>query len=385
MDTKIERAFVAAKILESVASAWFFGSYVLFLQGLGLDLLQANLLNTIFMGLSSVLDPFTGNWGDRIGQKRVYLIGLAAWSASHLLYFGATGFWGCALAEAVGAVGQASRSEALESWLRNHGDEKSTHKALTEGDYWAKLAVIPTALLGGIIGSRYGLQWPWLLSGTTGLMALLVIWWWLRRVPERPDGYVEDESDLQLWTIAKNAWKDPVLRRTFIVTALLYACFQPFNMFWQVVFKNALGTSEWLGSMWIGIALTSAIGSKLAGKWKINSKGLAIIIASVGIPMLLPQVRGNWMLLILIPFLLHEIGRSMWLPVLWSYTNRRIGSSVRTSVNSLRSSAGTTGAVAGLLVSGYLTKIISPTQVWAVSAGVLILIALWVGRWNHDS
>ncbi len=92
---------------------------------------------------------------------------------SHLIYFGATGFWGCALAEAVGAVGQASRSEALESWLRNHGDEKSTHRALTEGDYWSKLAVIPTAFLGGIIGSQYGLQWPWLLSGTTGLMALL--------------------------------------------------------------------------------------------------------------------------------------------------------------------------------------------------------------------
>jgi predicted MFS family arabinose efflux permease len=384
MDKRIGTAFVAAKILESVGMAWWFSTNVLFLQGLGLDLFQANLLNMMFMGLSSVLDPFTGNWGDRIGQKRIYLFGMLAWSVSHLIYWQATGFWGCAASEIVGAVGLACRSEALESWMRNHADETVTHKALTDGAYWARLAMIPTAVLGGFVGSRWGMEWPYFLSGVTGLLALVVIWLWLRFIPERPDGYEVDENNLKLWVIAKNAWRDPVLRKTFIVSAILFACFQPFNMFWQIVFKEASGSASWLGLLWIGIALASALGSKLAFGWKINSKGLALIIVSIGLPMLLPRVNGPWMILILIPFLFHEVGRSMWLPVLWTYTNRRISSSTRTSVNSLRSSAGTAGAVAGLLISGYLTKVVSPTTVWGISAIALLCVSLWVWRWNHE-
>ena len=80
MNNTIGRIFVWAKILESVGSAWFFASYILFLQSLGLSLLEANLLNTVYMTVSSLLDPFSGNWGDKIGQKRIYLIGLAFWS-----------------------------------------------------------------------------------------------------------------------------------------------------------------------------------------------------------------------------------------------------------------------------------------------------------------
>lgn len=384
MNKTTEKAFVVAKILESASAAWFFGTYILFLQGLGIDLFSASLLNTIFMGASSILDPFTGNLGDRIGQKRIYLFGLVMWSLSHIIYWMSGGFWGCAVAELVGAIGLASRSEALESWLRNHSTEEKTHKAMSQGAFYGRLATIPTAILGGIIGARWGLEWPWLVSGVTGIIAAVMIGIWLKDIPEKTAEHKPTEADLQIWSIAKDAWKDPILRRTFVLTALMFACFQPFNMFWPVIFRDATGQAQWLGSMWIGIALASALGSKLAEKWVINSKGLAWIVLSIGIPMLLTPIGGNWILLLLIPFVLHEIGRSMWLPILWSYTNRRISNHTRTSVNSLRSSAGTAGAVLGLLVSGSLTKLISPTQVWGVSAVVLILIAFWVYGWNHD-
>ncbi|MFZ2152785.1 MAG: MFS transporter [Microgenomates group bacterium] len=384
MKSKIGKVFVWAKVLENIGSAWFFASYILFLQSLGLSLWEASLLNTVYMSVSSLLDPFTGNLGDRIGQKRIYVIGLFFWSLSHLSYWMATGFWMCALSEAIGAIGHACISEALESWVKNHTTEEETHWALSQAGFWGKLAVIPTAILGGIVGSRFGLQWPWLLAGSTGMITLLMISWELRKYPEKSTTHVLSDSDLRLWTITKNAWKDPVMRRTFVVTAILFGCFQPFNMFWPVVFKTASGNSEWLGSIWTGIAVASAIGSKLAEKWKINSKGLAIIVLSIGIPMLITPIKGSWIWLILIPFLVHEAGRSMWLPVLWTYTNRRIANEVRTSVNSLRSSAGTVGATIGLLVSGMLTWWFSPVQVWAISASALIIVALWIWRWNHD-
>jgi MFS family permease len=380
----ISRTFVLVKILEDVGSAWTFSTYVLFLVGSGLSLFKVNMLNLIFMSTSSILDPFTGNLGDRIGQKKIYMAGLFFWGLGMLVYGSSSWFWIFAAAEVTAAVGHALMSEALESWLRNHTNEDVTHKALSTSAYWARLATIPTAILGGLIGARYGLQIPWFLSGITSLVVLGIVWRQLKKFPERSKTTEPTTSELNLWTITKNVWKEPTLRRSFITVALITATFQPFNMFWSVIFKEASGSSGWLGFLWMGIALASALGSFLAKKWKISTKSLALIIASIGLPMLLPLLAGNWVLFILVPFLFHEIGRSTWVPVLFSYTNRKIDSGVRTSVNSLRSSAGTMGAAAGLLVSGILTRWLPPIVVWGISAGILLEVALWVRRWNHD-
>lgn len=382
----IERTFVLVKILQNIGSAWTFSTYVLFLLGANLSLFQVNMLNLVYMSTTTILDPFTGNLGDRIGQKKIYMFGLFFWGIGMLVYGSSGLFWIFALAEGIAALGHALMSEALESWLRNHTSEETTHKALASSEYLVKLATIPTAVLGGLVGAKWGLHIPWILAGISSMVALLITWYYLRRFPEKSKTIeIALPSELNLWLITKKAWNEPVLRRSFIAVALITSTFQPFNMFWSVIFKEASGSTEWLGFLWMGIALASALGSFLAKKWKITSRGLALIIASIGIPMLLPLFAGkSWILFILVPFLFHEIGRSTWGPVLFSYTNRIIDPKVRTSVNSLRSSAGTFGAAVGLLVSGILTKWLSPISVWSISAVILIFVALWVRGWNHD-
>lgn len=385
MNRTIERTYVGAKVLESIATSWTFATYVLFLTGLGLPLFQVNLLNVVFMSISSLLDPFTGNLGDRVGQKRVYLGGLVFWGLGMFIYGNSRIFALCAIAEATAAIGHALSSEALESWLRNHTTEEVTHRTMSQAQFWGKLATIPAALLGGYLGSQMGMEWPWFFSFGTSLAAAGLVWWQLRRLPEKPEDNQEEEAvSLSLLTIAKNAWSDPVLKRAFVAVALLSASFQPFNMFWAPVFREASGKADWLGGLWMGIALTTALGSYLATKVKVSAKVLALIVGLIGMPMFLPLVRGNWIVLMMLPFLVHEIGRSMWAPILFTYTNRRIHHRVRTSVNSLRSSAGTIGAAVGLLVSGWLTFWLSPVQVWAVSATILLLTAIWIGHWNHE-
>jgi len=384
MENRMVRVFVLAKALERMATSWFFSTYVLFLQGIGLSLLEANLLNTIFMSISTVLDPFTGNWGDRIGQKKIYLFGILFWAMGNFTYGLARIFLVCATAEGLSAVGKAFISEALESWLRNQTNEEVTHKALSSSQFWTQIATVPSALLGGYIGSMWGLQWPWFFGAVTGLIVWVIVRWQLKDLPEKKEE-ISKMVDLNLWTITKEAWKDPVLRQCFIAVAGLSACFQPFNMFWTVVFKTVSGATGWLGSMWIGIALAGALGGFLAKKMKSSSKNLAIVIASIGLPMLIPIIPGFWILTSLTPFLVHEIGRTTWVPILFSYTNRRIKNEVRTSVNSLRSAAGTLGAAVGLAVSGALTTWVSPIQVWAISAVALIIIAIWIWGWNHEN
>lgn len=384
MNKEVVRVFVMAKVLERMASAWFFGTYILFLQGIGISLWEASVLNTVFMVTSAILDPFTGNWGDRIGQKKIYIAGLLLWALGNLTYGLAATFLICVVAEIISALGKAFISEALESWLRNNSSDEETHKAMAKSKSWGELSTIPTALLGGIIGARIGLSWPWFLAGITTILITVLVAWKLRKFPEKVVDRPEEKMDLGLWKIAKEAWAEPVLRRSFVAVALVFACYQPFNMFWPVVFKEASGQTEWLGGLWIGIAFTGVIGGAIAKSLKINARTMALIIASTGAPMLLPDIPGNWMVMIVVPFLAHEVGRSAWGPMLWTYTNRRIDSQVRTSVNSLRSSAGTLGAALGLIVSGGMTKWFSPTEVWAISGAMLLLIATWVWRWNHD-
>ena len=382
----IERTFVLVKILQEIGPAWTFSTYVLFLVGNSLSLFEVSMLNLIYMSISTLLDPFTGNIGDRIGQKKVYILGLFFWGLGMLVYGTSKNFGLFALAEGIAAIGNALMSEALESWLRNHSNEKRSHRAISTAAYRSRLASIPTAILGGIVGAKFGLRIPWILAGITSMVTMIIAWWYLRRYSDKLRKVeIVLPQELNLGLIAKNAWREPVLRRSFIAVALITSTIQPFNMFWSVIFKEASGNSEWLGFLWMGIALMSALGSFLAKKWKISSRGLALIIASIGIPMLLPLFAERyWIPFILVPFLFHEIGRSTWGPVLFSYTNRKIDSKVRTSVNSLRSSAGTFGAAIGLFVSGILTKWLSPISVWGVSAVMLILVALWVRGWNHD-
>lgn len=132
----IEKTFVLVKILQEIGPAWTFSTYVLFLIGNSLSLFEVSMLNLIYMTTSTLLDPFTGNLGDRIGQKKVYLSGLFFWGLGMLVYGFSKSFGFFALAEGIAAVGNALMSEALESWLRNHTDESRSHQKRNLAYYW---------------------------------------------------------------------------------------------------------------------------------------------------------------------------------------------------------------------------------------------------------
>jgi predicted MFS family arabinose efflux permease len=283
-----------------------------------------------------------------------------------------------ALAEGIAAIGHALISEAMECWLRNHTDEEITKRTRGKAQLWAKIATIPTAILGGLIGARYGLQWPWLLAGISSFLAFGLIWFLSRNVPEKPDN-CPNEPVPSVWSLTKVIAKDRRLRRVVILYALVAACVMPFNMFWQIVLRDAGGKTEWMGSVWTGVAVFSAIGAKLSTRVRDGLRTLAIPIILIGLPMAGTGFLTNmWVLLVL--FFSHEFGRGMWPLAVFNYSNRYIAPNVRSTVNSLRSASGTVGAACGLIVSGLLRKIFSPQEVWTISAVVLLLISVWTLR-----
>jgi len=142
------RAYLIANLIFNLASGWFFGIYTIFLtRKIGLDLAQANLVNVVFMTLSTLFDPYTGSLADKFGQKKVYIWGQVWWAAGMLVYGFANGFWLAILAESMAAIGHALMSQALETWLRNRLGEDLAHEAISF-EPSVRMANVPSAIAG---------------------------------------------------------------------------------------------------------------------------------------------------------------------------------------------------------------------------------------------
>lgn len=378
---RISRAFLIIKALQSLSAGWFFGTYVLFLLDHELTLLDANLLNAGFMTTNFLLDPFTGRLADRVGQKKVYVWGQVFFGFGMLFYGLGRTFPIFLLAEMVGAIGTALMSEALESWLRNNMSEKATHRILSRTSALASLATIPSAVLGSILGARLGFHWPWLMAALASVLTATTACTLLARLPESRLGSRGEESLLTIQHVIRQVWQSPPLRFTAVVTLFSAAAFQPLNMFWSPVFRQVSGSAWWLGIMWVGIALATAIGAYWAdGAWKkFNAASIAIVLLATGLPLAVAPVVSGSLPLIAV-FLMHEVGRGSLRPLLFTYSNRYIEDSNRSTTNSIRAAAQTLGGAIGLLASGFLTIVFSPLDIWGLSAIALILLALYAWR-----
>lgn len=380
MEKRIARTFVALTTLHHLASGWFAATYVLFLLDQDLTLFHANLLNVAFMSANVLLDPLTGNLADKIGQRRVHIIGEFFWGLGMLVYASGNSFGVFLLAELIAAAGNSLISGALDSWAHNNLGEATTHKAISQAGALAMLAGIPPAIAGSVVGSTFGFRLPWLLAGLTAMVVTAVAYLMLKPLPEgqhqhphskgKPPGVME-VIELTLWSRQ--------LRFTVIVTLVSAIAFQPFNMFWSPVMRDASGQAWWLGLVWAGIAVTAAVGSQLAGsrRMPLNGIGVATVLLTTGLPMLVTPLLHNQLVLLVAAFLAHEVGRGALRPVLFTYANRHIEDHYRSTANSVRSASMTMGAAIGLAVSGALTLWFAPTVIWGMSAGILILLALW--------
>lgn len=380
---RIVRTFLIITTFQGLAQGYFFSTYVRFLRDYGLSLTEANLLNMIFMTTSSFLDPPTGYLGDRIGQRKVYVMGLIFWALGMAFYGLGRDFWGFALAEFTGAIGSALISGALESWLNNVTSDEIASSAVSTKRALVSLAAIPTAVIGGWIGENFGMQYPWFLAAAHSAINAILAIWLLFKLPEG-NSRAENEVLPPLSQVLHNNLAVKELRFSLLVAFVAYAVFQPFNMFWAVVIDEATQYDEWLGLMWIGIATAIALGAYLANRKFVhpNTKGIAVALLIIGLPMVTVSLIPNLTFLIA-GYLTHEVGRGALDPLLFAYCQPFIANNARTTGNSIQGTAQKTGSLLGLLLSGVLVTQTSPLGVWGISASALIVLALYALRKNH--
>jgi hypothetical protein len=304
---------------------------------------------------------------------------------------------GFILAETILALGSACCSGVLASWARNYCDEKISHRAVSIAMGLGGIASIPTALLGSYVGEWFGLEKPWLLTGLSLTVSAAIVFWLIRDLPDSARSVSLNRFGRELLSQAytslketiegirqsfRASWKSEQLRFSIVVAFISAAAFQPINTFWSPVLKDAGGSFDWLRLMWVFIALAGSLGSVLAmGRWtSISSRGLALVLLISGVPLFLALKPQPW--LILVGIAVHEVGRGMLRPLLFSYSNLTITGTYRATFNSVRTSLWTLGAASGLMLPALLSLWFSVQVIWGISAMALTLLSFYAWKKN---
>lgn len=378
----ISQAYILVKAIQRGAFGWTITVYVLFLQAHGLSLYEANQVNSLYMAIGFLFDPFTGSLGDRFGHKKVYILGQAFWAAAMCFYgFSSTknGFY---FSETLAALGYALCSEALEAWYRNTVGVERAHGAISKSLVIGNLLTIPFAVLGGYLGAKYGLQYPWFVTCATFVLNTALCIGLLAKFPEttvsKKVHLMRDAREIwqNVYQSIKLLFMQKSMQWLGVALLLTVACFQPINMFWAPILEEMTGQSAWLGNVWVFVALFTSLGSWLAGKITQITKekiGLVILLISFSI---LPSGIFKSLGVVLGGFLFHEIGRGMITPLIGTYTNLYIPNSIRATASSAMSTLVMLGSLLGLQVFGFLTEIFHPLTVWTISATFLLIIGL---------
>lgn len=381
MTQKIIRNYAIFMLLEGLALSFFFGTYSLFLIEKGLSLLEVNLLNCSFMVAVFLFEIPTGVIADFFGRKKSVIIGLLIYALSFLVYFLSDNLWQFLLAEIIGALAFTCISGALEALVvdsLNHHKYTGCFNMVFRKTELRQIGVLVGAIIGSFAG-QINLAVPWLFSSIAfALLSILALFLFREDYFQKPER--DDPNYLAILKEAKKSinygLKNHRIMLLSLFSASLFFVIQPLNMYWQIVFKNDFGLEvKFMGLIFAGIVILTFAGSQLSGLWlKIfkEQKGAIFfsqIITFIGVIACLLTMNLNYFLTF---FLLHEVGRGLFKPLIRTYINNNIDNKNRATVLSLESMITKLGAGLGLIVSGVIANNFGVRVSWLASAIVLI-------------
>lgn len=380
MPKKIIKTYVTLSFLLSLAHAFFFATYQVFLFSRGMDYLQMNIINMFFMAGVFLLEVPTGAFADVLGRKKSVVAGCFVLSLSFLVYFVSHSFWIFVLAEILGAGGFAFISGAMEAWavdsLKFHNFNGSLEHVFKRESQFDQAGILLGSVIGGYVGN-INIAYPWLMCSIgcflVGIYAMFVL---------KESYFVKKKLELSLRpfvNVARDSMSYGIRHKAIFYlvgfTLIFNFTLQGFNMQWPFVFKDNYGFSvSGLGWMFAITSLMIMLGSQfstwLAGKVKHEKVSMIASQSVTAAGMILASTMFG-LVPVMIGFMVHEFGRGLFKPLKSAYLNRRIPDKKRATVISFESMVTKLGAFAGLLVSGYLAKKYSISLSWLVSGIVL--------------
>ena len=381
-------AFLLLSACVSVSMSVTFGTYVLFLQSIGLSPLEINLVNFAFYVSRFVLEMVTGAIADVFGRKASFVISCGFYAAGLVLYWSATSIGGCILAECVLAVGSTCASGAFEAWAVDELHAADQHEEvagmLSRQGFLSQVAVCVGAPIGGLAASVYGPGFAWLIAATgfvvVGLLALVIM-----RETRSTERTVS--AHRALWTTLCMSWNyvtsSGSIRRYLMLGALFMFGVQIPNMQWAQLFGKQVGGLSGAGILFTFIGVAIAMGAvmvprltKRMGGDEVRTLRMMLVIAGVSLVMTV----GFGFPLSVASFLVYEFANGSIKVLKSSAMNRAIVSKDRATVLSCESMTSQVGGAAGLVLSGMLVQYVAPSAAWILGGTVMFLAALAVAR-----
>jgi MFS family permease len=189
-------------IIGILSPAMFMASLDLFIVNLAFPYIGIDFRGASLSSLSWVLNGYTivfaavlvpaGRWADRVGRRRVFMAGLAAFSVSSVLCGLAPGVAVLIAARVIQAVGAGLMVPASLSVLLATVPASALSHAIGT---WAAFAALGAALGPVIGGSLVQFSWRWVfwINLPVGLAAIVLAG---RMVPESKDEHVAGRPDL---------------------------------------------------------------------------------------------------------------------------------------------------------------------------------------------
>jgi len=373
--------------------------YTTFLLENGLSLFEVNLTNTCFFLTIFLCEIPTGAFADIFGRKFSFVVACGLMSVSMFAYGSAHTLGGFILAEVIGGIAMTFQSGAFQAWLvdslKHYDYEEGLTAVFARNNLISRIA----GGIGAIVGSYLAVMnqaLPWFTGGvvliiTTGLAGVMMKEEYFERQRFSFKKGLLSMKETAVTSI-RYGLTDKSVRFILITTAIQIFSVQALNMYWQPFFGN-LGLSP----VYFGYLFAAMIGSVALGAYiltKIDSKGreknwllrsqigvsLAVLISALT-PYVMPAApHSNGLLIAGIFFLIHELLRGFWNPLVDGYIQERIPSKERATISSFCSIAPHIGGALGLLASGAIAQFFTIGSAWIVSGLALTIGALLVSK-----
>jgi len=209
---------------------------------------QAQFLVSAYLIGLGVAQPIVGILSDRLGRRRILLLGFALFIAASLA---------CAMVDSLNqlivlrflqALGASVGSVTTRAIVRDTHDMEGSARALSFIAAAMGVSPVMAPMIGGLLGDTYGPQSLFLLTAALGA----VIWlWMLLRLPETHDPEKNPEITLREWRVS---YAQLIRSRIFMGYSLIYGFEQGLFLAFMAVGASVFEQNLQLGPQAFGVA-----------------------------------------------------------------------------------------------------------------------------------
>ncbi|WP_234032917.1 MFS transporter [Paenibacillus faecalis] len=336
---------------------------ILYILSKGYSLQSANnLLIVLFISILLLEIP-TGVIADRFGRKLSVILGYICYFIYLLLFVLTKDLSLLIIAQIFGALATCLKSGALESWVVDHSDQP-LEDIFSKSNSIMYIAGFFCGLLGAFLASIH-FNLPWIISIICCVTLIILSSIYMKENNKGTQEIISNGNSEKksIKTIINNSITIVLSNKSlwiiFIVGIFISFSNSAANTFQQPRFVGLSEHGVWIfGVIKTIYSLFMSMGSLLIKKLSKHYNDKTVMILSLymlGVWLILSGLFDQFYL-VLVTFLIYEMGRGMYPTAKQIYLNKRIPSEYRATILSLDSAIAQIGMCLGLFITGLISK-----------------------------